>query len=116
LLVIITNDGWWGNTPGFRQHLAYGSLRAIEFRRSIVRSANTGISALINQRGQILNASSWWEPQVIKGSVNANNKLTLYARFGDYLGQLAIIALLIITPIFWFNNYKSSSSRKHGKI
>ena len=116
LLVIITNDGWWGNTPGFRQHLAYGSLRAIEFRRSIVRSANTGISALINQRGQILDASSWWEPQVIKGSVNANNKLTLYARFGDYLGQLAIIALLIITPIFWFNNYKSSSSRKHGKI
>jgi len=116
LLVIITNDGWWGNSPGFRQHLAYGTLRAIEFRRSIVRSANTGISALINQKGQIINSSSWWEPQVIKGTVNANNKLTLYARWGDYLGQLAIIALFILTPLFWFIKHKSSSYPKHGKI
>jgi apolipoprotein N-acyltransferase len=53
-LAIITNDGWWGNTPGHKQHLAYASLRAIETRRSIARSANTGISGFINQRGDLL--------------------------------------------------------------
>ncbi|MDR3366702.1 MAG: apolipoprotein N-acyltransferase, partial [Prevotellaceae bacterium] len=51
VMMIITNDGWWRNTPGHRQHLRYASLRAIETRRSIARSANTGISAIINQRG-----------------------------------------------------------------
>ncbi len=54
IMSIITNDGWWGNTPGYKQHLRYASLRAIETRRSIVRSANTGISALINQRGEVI--------------------------------------------------------------
>src|SRR6185369_4078561 len=51
LIFVITNDGWWGNTPGYRQHKDYGRLLAIEFRKSIARSANTGISCFINQRG-----------------------------------------------------------------
>jgi len=116
LLVIITNDGWWGDTPGYRQHLSYGTLRAIEFRRSIVRSANTGISAFIDQRGEVTNSTSWWKPAVIKGTVNANNKLTLYARWGDYLGLISFIMLLILIPYFWFNKRKSQSQEKHGNI
>ena len=51
LFFIITNDGWWKDTPGHKQHMAYARLRTIECRRSIARSANTGISAFINQRG-----------------------------------------------------------------
>ncbi|MFN3940829.1 MAG: apolipoprotein N-acyltransferase, partial [Chitinophagales bacterium] len=50
LIFIITNDGWWGNTAGHKQHCLYGRLRAIENRKSIARSANTGISCFINQR------------------------------------------------------------------
>ncbi|MGM0648189.1 MAG: apolipoprotein N-acyltransferase, partial [Bacteroidota bacterium] len=46
-LLIITNDGWWGNTAGHKQHLDFASLRAIETRKSIARSANTGISAFV---------------------------------------------------------------------
>lgn len=116
VLVIITNDGWWGNTPGYKQHLAYGALRAIEFRRSIVRSANTGITALIDQKGRITIGGKWWEPQVIKGTVNLNNKLTLYARWGDYIGRWAFFSLLILVPIFLLMQYKSSSSDNHGKF
>jgi apolipoprotein N-acyltransferase len=95
-LAIITNDGWWGDTPGYKQHLKYGALRAIETRRSIVRSANTGISATINQLGQIENNTSWWKEDAIKATINVNNKLTFYTRFGDYLGLLAVFTSIAI--------------------
>jgi apolipoprotein N-acyltransferase len=83
LLMIITNDGWWGNTPGYRQHLIYGRLRAIEMRRSIARSANTGISCFINQRGDILQPTKYWEDDAIKGVLNTNDKMTFYSKHGD---------------------------------
>lgn len=89
VMLIISNDGWWGNTPGYRQLLNYSALRAIETRRSIARSANTGISALINQRGEIVEQTNWWERDVIKGSINANNKITFYVMYGDIIGRIA---------------------------
>lgn len=95
-LAIITNDGWWGDTPGYKQHLNYGRLRAIETRRSIVRSANTGISAIINQKGEIEQASKWWKEAAIKATININNELTFYTRFGDYLGLFAIFISMAI--------------------
>lgn len=97
LFAIITNDGWWDDTPGYKQHLAYASLRAIENRRSIVRSANTGVSAIINQRGEIFDQTNWWEPAVIKGKVTLNDELTFYARYGDFIGRIAaLLAVLMI--------------------
>ena len=97
LICIITNDGWWGDTPGYKQHLAYARLRAIETRRSIARSANTGISCFINQRGDILQPTEWWEPAVIKGTLNANSKLTYYTKYGDYIGRIAsFLAVLML--------------------
>lgn len=89
LIFIITNDAWWGNTPGYVQHLQYASLRAIEFRRSIGRSANTGISAFFNQRGDILQPTEYWEPAVIRETICANEEITFYARHGDYLARTA---------------------------
>jgi len=88
-LFIITNDGWWGNTPGHRQHNAFAHLRAIETRRSIARSANTGISSLVDQRGVELARLGWWKRGGLEGTLNANDKLTFYVRYGDYLGRLA---------------------------
>jgi apolipoprotein N-acyltransferase len=89
LIFIVTNDGWWSDTPGYRQHLKYATLRAIEVRRSIARSANTGISCFINQRGDISQATGWWVPAAIKQTIYANDELTIYARLGDYIGKLA---------------------------
>ena len=99
LIFIITNDGWWEDTPGYRQHLAYAKLRAIETRRSIARSANTGISAFINQRGEILQPTGWWERLSIKGTINASDKLTFYVQYGDYLGRVA--AFFAILLLVW---------------
>ena len=87
LMIIITNDGWWGETPGHRQHYSFAHLRAIETRRSIARCANTGISALIDQRGDVIRQTPYWQPAVIKGTLNANQKITFYTAHGDYLAR-----------------------------
>ncbi len=100
LMSVITNDGWWGNTPGYRQHLSYASLRAIETRRSIARSANTGVSALVNQRGERLAQTKWWEPAVLKGTLNLNDKLTFYVRHKDLVGTGASW-LMLACVLFW---------------
>ncbi|MDR1680684.1 MAG: apolipoprotein N-acyltransferase [Prevotellaceae bacterium] len=96
VMSIITNDGWWDDTPGYRQHLTYASLRAIETRRSIARSANTGISAVINQRGEVCAATGWWERTTLNGTLNANEYITFYVRHGDYIGRLACFVVLLI--------------------
>jgi apolipoprotein N-acyltransferase len=97
IMIIITNDGWWGNTAGHRQHYAFAHLRAIETRRSIARSANTGISAFIDQRGDAHQVTKYWEPAVIKGSLNANTKLTFYVRHGDYIARyLTAMGIMIL--------------------
>ncbi len=92
LICIMTNDGWWRDTPGYRQHCQYARLRAVEHRRSIARSANTGISCFIDQKGVITDATGWWVPAVIRKELNLNNQLTFYSRYGDILGKTAFIA------------------------
>ncbi|REK33292.1 MAG: apolipoprotein N-acyltransferase [Bacteroidetes bacterium] len=97
-LVIVTNDGWWGNTAGYKQHMHYARLRAIEFRKSIARSANTGISCFINQKGEIVSRTKWWEEDAIKGTVYRNNNITFYARYGNYLGFIAaFVSICMLT-------------------
>jgi apolipoprotein N-acyltransferase len=108
-LSIITNDGWWGDTPGYKQHLKYGAIRAIETRRSIARSANTGISCIINQRGEISNTTNWWKADAIKATINANEKITLYTRLGDYLGLIAIYTAVIIVLNLIYTTIKTKS-------
>jgi len=89
LFAIITNDGWWKDTPGYKQHLNYASLRAIECRRAIARSANTGISAFIDSNGNITNFTDWDEEIVIKDRLETNKIITIYVRFGDYIGRIS---------------------------
>lgn len=105
LIAIITNDGWWGNTSGKDQHLLYAKLRAIENRRWVVRSANTGISGFINQRGDIVKKSKWWTRVALKADVNLNNDLTFYTKNGDIIAVLsfgiAIILLLVLIRYAW---------------
>ncbi len=108
-IAIITNDGWWKNTPGYRHHNMYAKLRAIETRRSIARSANTGISSFINQRGDILQETEWWVPTALKGDINLNDKITFYTRFGDYIPKIAsVLAILFIA----FSFYRNKTYRK----
>ncbi|MFK7807584.1 MAG: apolipoprotein N-acyltransferase, partial [Saprospiraceae bacterium] len=96
-IFIVTNDGWWDNTAGHRQHLAFAQLRAIETRRSIARSANSGVSAFINQRGDILSATKYDEEAALKGNIQFNNVRTFYTLWGDLTGRIAgYLAILLL--------------------
>jgi apolipoprotein N-acyltransferase len=102
LLAIITNDGWWGNTPGHKQHLNFARLRAIETRKWIVRSANTGISSIINDQGEIVASQPWDTMATIKFSVPLNKQSTLYVTLGDALYKLALnLAILTLCWHLW---------------
>lgn len=97
LLTIITNDGWWGETPGYKQHMNMARLRAIENRRWIARSANTGISCFIDPQGHVIDPQPWDTPAAIKMSIPALTSLTFYAAHGDWISRVTWpLALLII--------------------
>jgi apolipoprotein N-acyltransferase len=95
-MTIITNDAWWGNTPGYKQHLSYASLRAIETRRAIARCANTGISAIISPSGEILHRTKWWEPAVLIGQLPLRQDITFFVRYGDITGRVCTFLFLML--------------------
>lgn len=100
LLTVITNDAWWGNTPGYRQHLSYSALRAIETGRYIVRSANTGISAIINPRGDILEETGWWKPAHIVSEAGLEDNETFFVTYGDITGRIcSLMAIMIMMSV-----------------
>ena len=95
-MAIITNDAWWGNTPGYKQHLSYASLRAIETRRAIARCANTGISAIISPSGKILQPTPWWEQAVISGQLPLRDEVTFYVSHGDITGRVCTFIFVLL--------------------
>lgn len=101
LIAIITNDGWWDDTAGHRQHFQYARLRAVETRKSVARAANTGISGFINQRGDVLVASKYDEINAIRHEIQLNDELTFYARYGDFLGRLAAFLFVFMFLAAW---------------
>ena len=88
VLAILTNDAWWGNTAGHKQHLAYARLRAVETRRPIVRSANTGISGFITPLGEVTSQLNYDTKGVLTKNINPQTKSTIYVQYGDYIFRL----------------------------
>ena len=125
-LAVITNDAWWNNTPGHKQHFSYAKLRAIEQRKWVVRSANTGISGFIDPLGRTTMRSVWYqgrdersaEPALDKHTddgkitqvgtqlalsqtIYLNQYRTIYNRLGD--GKILAILVLAMLFLSWFN-------------
>ena len=100
-IFIITNDGWWKGTNGYKQHLSYASLRAIETRRQVARAGNTGISCIIDIRGKITEETRWWSQTVLKGEIVPETRITPYVKYGDWLLLFSsLISVLILFVIF----------------
>ena len=95
-IAMVTNDGWWKNTPGYRHHFNFSPMRAIENRRDMVRVANTGISALIDARGVVVARTPWWEKATLKGTVHLRGGQTFFARHGDYLGRYSLGSAVVL--------------------
>ncbi len=95
LLTTITNDAWFGRSSAPYQHFEQASLRAIENGRYLVRSANTGISGIVDPYGRVLQRSRLFESTVLVGEVRTLTGLTLYARIGDLIAYLATALTLV---------------------
>ena len=110
LLGLFTNDAWWHDSPGYRQLLSYGQLRCIETRRDLARSANTGFTGFINQKGEITQREPAWVPTASRALVHLNDEVTFYVRFGELIGRgaqlLAVLGLLAVVVLGW--------NRKHA--
>ncbi|MGV3541326.1 MAG: apolipoprotein N-acyltransferase [Rufibacter sp.] len=108
-IFILTNHAWWSDSPGYKQHLQYASLRAIETRRAVARSANTGISGFIDQKGELLQKSGWWEPAALRGTIQFNTEQTFYTRHGEFIGHTAewlALAFAAAGVVFGFTRRK----------
>lgn len=112
-IAVITNDGWWGDTPGYKQHFDFSRLRAIENNKYVIRSANTGISGIIDNRGEVIQKTSWWKQQVINGTIYLNTHKTLYQILGDYLGYLSSVGLI---AFILFRFYLGFQIKKPSKM
>ena len=101
-MIIVTNDGWYETAPEPQQHAKQSIYRAIENRKPIIRCANTGISMIIDQVGNIKQSLELNKTGSIRASIIPNKKITFYLKYGDYLiqsiGVLLLISLLI--PIY----------------
>jgi apolipoprotein N-acyltransferase len=105
IIAIMTNDGWWGDSPGHKQLLSYSRLRSIESRRSIVRSANTGISAIINKKGDIIDSIDYEKNGIISGQIELSDYITFYVKYGDYIFRISLFFFIIIF-LFYFAKKK----------
>lgn len=101
-LTIVTNDGWWGNTSGHIQHFAYARLRAVEFRRWIVRSANNGISGIISPDGDVKVETEYWKRTGFTYRVPIASQMTFYAVYGDWFNWMitAFAAFGVVLSLF----------------
>ncbi len=109
-IAIITNDGWWGDTPGYKQHLAYAKLRAIETRKPIVRSANTGISCFINSLGETEQETNYWKEAAIYGKIKPNTFQTFFVQFGDLISKSSLLISFFLIAYSIFRSIKKRSS------
>ena len=96
-MFLISNDGWWGDTPGYRHLFTISRLRAVEHRRAIARSANTGRSGFIDARGDVHATLGWEERGLLADEMRLDSRLTFYTRYGDWAGRAAeYVALLSV--------------------
>lgn len=103
-MAIVSNDGWWGDTPGYRHLFSISRLRAIEHRRAIARSANTGRSGFISPLGEVGQTLEWEERGVLTDDLPLNSETTFYTRYGDYVARIAKYVLLL--SVLYFVAYR----------
>jgi apolipoprotein N-acyltransferase len=108
VLCILTNDGWWGDTPGYKQHFSFARLRAIETRRWVLRSANTGTSGSIDPSGKVIKKTAYWVKSAFTQQVQLRSDQTFYTKYGDWLAGISVSWILLSFSTFLMNYAKNS--------
>ena len=104
IMLVLSNDGWWGNTPGHKRLFDFCRLRAIETRRSVARSANTGVSGFITPRGEVVERLGWDERGVLTADVEIRTEATFYVQYGDWVGRISL--LLTLLGLLYYSAYR----------
>lgn len=112
LIVLVTNDGWWSSPGGYRQHLAYARLRAIETGRTVVRAANTGVSAIISPDGSIQQSLAYGTEGTLVGHAALHSHRTFYSRNGDFIGISALFAAVLLLLVSLYRFFRKLAFRK----
>ena len=112
VLINISNDGYLGETPVLRQHLANAVLRAVENRRTVLRVTNTGISARITPRGEVLDATGSFQPATRTWTVTRSTAgKTFYTRHGDiFVALCAVLGVALLATTFRFTGRNTTSA------
>ncbi len=110
-LAIMTNDSWWGVTEGHKQLLSYAKLRAVETRREIARSANSGISAHIDAKGNVLEDTFYGDQTTLFAKIILYDKQTFYTRAGDLLSRVSIFALGFLIFYFLIKRFQRKATK-----
>lgn len=113
LLVNITNDAWFGATSAPFQHFSMAVFRAVETRLYLVRAANTGISAIISPKGEIVAQTNIFEKAAIKGDVKFSGVQTVYAEYGDILVIVCFGLLIFFFTLILLRRRTTNAGRKH---
>ena len=122
LLLILTNDSWWynpkktkqskGSPLGYKQHFAYAKMRAIESRKYIARSANTGISGFISPDGKVISHTKYWTKDALLATLFFSNNTTFYHEHGDYIGRISgILSIFLLLVMFVRNKTENFKHR-----
>ncbi|GIU81281.1 MAG: apolipoprotein N-acyltransferase [Pyrinomonadaceae bacterium] len=96
ILIEMTNDGYLGKTPVLRQHLANAVFRAVETRKPVIRATNVGITAYINEKGEVLDEAESYAEAIRVWSVGkSQDSQTFYVKYGDWLAIICLIFTLV---------------------
>ena len=105
VLIIITNDGWFGPTHALLQHAAFARIRSIETRRPLVRCGNTGISFFVDRWGRVSGQLPWWEELTSTQEIYPESELTFFVQHPDLVPQICLIIILILLPLIFIQKY-----------
>lgn len=112
VMALVSNDGWWGNTPGHKRLFDFSRLRAIETRRAIARSANTGISGFISPTGEVIGERLLWDHEgVLTAELELREEKTLYTLYGDWIARIA--TYIAVLSLLYYVAYRT---RKHNHL
>ncbi len=111
VLTVITNDAWYDYTPGPEQHFQIAAARAIENKRCIARSANTGVSGFISPTGESISRAKQYKRTAVMQTLPLIKEKTFYTMYGDWLGKFSVIITLCLI-IFGFLNSKKIRKSK----
>lgn len=107
VLLTVSNDAWFGNSHGPHQHMEIARMRALEFGRPLLRSTNTGVTAVTDHLGNITHQAPQFEQTVLKADIVLVEGITPYSRFGNF--PIWLFAFIFSLVIFFKNKFSQPS-------